>query len=182
MGSPRTLQDVLADARENLSRARKSALRHAFTDKHSEQMAQKGYSAPIVLSKADIPNSGKNTPRIVAGMSTAFLYYLADPRAPRAPRYVGLTTNVASREKKHGTLAGHYGLLKAWKLTLRAAGVKPRLVVLAEYPTWEAGREVEWRLIWRWKRRGLCEFNTECGSWQRYCLMCAGQKARQAIA
>ncbi|HEX6463951.1 MAG TPA: hypothetical protein VFZ98_05845 [Vicinamibacterales bacterium] len=94
------------------------------------------------------------------------LYYLADPRFPRWPRYVGMTANTESRLKRHYGGSPYNDLLGAWRRELRANGLWPVMHVLAAYPSRAEAREAEWRLMRRWRRRGLCDCNTaRDGAW-----------------
>lgn len=118
--------------------------------------------------------SGQNVRHIVAGMKPCFVYYLADPRTPRHPRYVGSTTNPLERERQHrnhpsaGTAA-----FARWKRDLRAAGLAPRLVIVARYDDVTAALEAEWRLMFRWRRRGLADLSTDAsGNLKAWALSC----------
>lgn len=88
------------------------------------------------------------------------LYFIADPRSPRRPRYVGLTGNPDSRAQSHAKLRAGSFALRAWKDELAAVGLVPQLTVLQWFPSIEEGRAAEWRTIHRWKRRGLCDLNS----------------------
>lgn len=108
------------------------------------------------------------------------VYYLADPRTPRWPRYVGMTQNATQRAKQHASRHGGSNReLGAWKDALRADGLKPILVVVATFETREDARAAEWRLLLRWRRRGLadlcCMLDTH---WPMFSAMCDAQHAR----
>ena len=87
---------------------------------------------------------------------TAFLYYLADPRTPRAPRYIGSTKCPEMRAAGHAT-GSHRGnpAFAEWKACLRAQGIAPLLVVITEIEDRTDAFRAEWRLVARWRRRGL---------------------------
>lgn len=105
------------------------------------------------------------------------LYYLADPRCPRRPRYVGVTRNPVSRLKRHRAPSLYNDALRAWKLALRADGVHLEMYRLAELPSLQAARAAEWRLIRRWRRRGLCDCNApRDGAWDATKLEWAGRR------
>lgn len=114
----------------------------------------------------------------------AFLYFLADARTPRNPRYLGCTTNPASRERSHRK-RGYYGgqALQAWKESVWDAGSDIVFVLFAQYPTLRAALQAEWRLIIRWQRRGLCH----CNSWTStshfvFAAECEGRHRKRRIA
>lgn len=88
-----------------------------------------------------------------------FLYYLADPRAPRRPRYVGITSDPAARQERHASPNSTSTAMRDWKRALDRSGLAPVLAVLAEFATEAEARGAEWRLIQRWRRRGLCDLN-----------------------
>jgi len=91
-----------------------------------------------------------------------FVYFLADPRAPRWPRYVGATKDVAMREREHAKRAtSSPEPLYRWKESLRAAGLAPKLVVIREFDTRDAAFAAEWRIRARLRRRGLADLNCE---------------------
>ena len=114
-------------------------------------------------------------------MARAFVYYLADPRSPRHPRYVGMTVNPASRAASHAKPYGGGAELRAWKHSLRAAGVSPSLVVVASFGSEEDALRAEWRCIHRWKRRGFCDCNSgREGAMERWQLWCDGRRRSQA--
>src|SRR5690348_3835433 len=92
--------------------------------------------------------------RTVDDIDAAFVYFLADPRTPRHPRYVGYSVDPMSREKDHrAQWCGNEGM-REWKLELRAVGLVPQIVVVGRYDSRKAGLDAEWRLIRRWQRRG----------------------------
>jgi predicted GIY-YIG superfamily endonuclease len=84
------------------------------------------------------------------------VYFLADPRTPNAPRYIGSTNKPAARlwshAKRHASRAGD---AEAWFAAVRADGFEPIMRVVATYATVEDARRAEWRLACRWRRRGL---------------------------
>lgn len=109
-------------------------------------------------------------------MPTAYVYYLADPRTPRWPRYVGHTENPESRANSHAKATANNNYpLGDWKRSLKLAGVAAELVIVGEYASRLEAREAEWRLIRRWQRRGLCDFNIERGDLSAWALMCRGK-------
>lgn len=87
------------------------------------------------------------------------VYFLADPRTPRMPRYVGYTAHPYARFQQHAW-GSHKGNpeLAAWKASLSAHGLSP-LFVVVEYVSF--GWDAEQRLIVRLRRRGIPLFNKE---------------------
>lgn len=84
------------------------------------------------------------------------VYFLADPRTPNRPRYVGATINPRGRLSDHqrGKVVPRDDVF-AWFCELRAHKLKPVMRVVARYATGLDAQRAEWRLAWRWKRRGL---------------------------
>ncbi len=106
-----------------------------------------------------------------------YLYYLADPRTPRWPRYVGITESPSLRLDGHRQRST--GPSGKWKAGLRLAGVAPTMVILATFDTREGARDAEWRLIHRWRRRGLCDANSaRDGRGECFAAYCAARNAR----
>lgn len=91
---------------------------------------------------------------------TTYVYFLTDPQFPRWPRYVGITSNPAERARRHRFHSTTNGPFDRWKANLRSFGLAPCLSVVAWYPSIELARRAEWRLIHRWRRRGLCDLNS----------------------
>jgi predicted GIY-YIG superfamily endonuclease len=104
-------------------------------------------------------------PRAPLPDGAAIVYYLADARSPRWPRYVGSTTSPRERLRKHRRLHSSCNdALYLWKCAMAQqffVGGEIILVVVATYPTADAARAAEWRLRQRWRRRGLCDLNTD---------------------
>jgi hypothetical protein len=126
---------------------------------------EKAGKSPIRRLESGNPSNGKNAAHILANMTATsptpcWLYYLADPRTPRHPRYVGITINPETRLKRHRSLGTYNDDLQQWKRVMRADGVLPTLFLMAVFPSVEVARDVEWRTIHRWRRRGLCDCNT----------------------
>lgn len=90
-----------------------------------------------------------------------YVYFLADPRTPRRPRYIGAKKDPVARAFQHAKPSGMTmnDDVARWKAGLRAAGLTPLLIVVSEHPTREAALEAEWRLLERWTRRGLTFLN-----------------------
>lgn len=118
-----------------------------------------------------------------ARQEPACVYYLADPRTPRHPRYVGETKQPMVRAHFHCQAYRGNPELQAWKHELAAAGLQPVLVVVAWYPSKPAARAAEWRLIRRWRRRGLADCNTaRDGEWEAWVCMCVAINRRKGVA
>ncbi len=89
-------------------------------------------NAGIQRNEGATDEMGKNGPAIIVGMKPTFVYYLADPLTQRHPRYVGMTSDIAARLKKHVGVRGfEYGLLGPWKKEVLTAGRIPVLIVVA---------------------------------------------------
>lgn len=88
------------------------------------------------------------------------VYFLVDPSAPRWPRYVGMTQNIAERERSHRQSRMNNRDLASWKDALRCDGRAPQLIPYRHFASESEARAFEWRLMRRWRRRGLCDCNT----------------------
>ena len=107
------------------------------------------------------------------------LYTLVDPAEPGRPRYVGVTSNLVNRRHVHTVRRSCVNpRLRAWKAALLDAGRAPRLRVLEVFGDPIAAREREWRLVHRWRRRGLCDLNVAGYSTKPFALMCAAKAQR----
>lgn len=51
--------------------------------------------------------------------------------------------------------------MRTWKRDLRANGATVVMVVISHHESQDDAREAEWRLMQRWRRRGLCDLNNE---------------------
>lgn len=115
-------------------------------------------------------------------MSEFYVYYLADARFPRWPRYVGLTYDPALRldtHRKHAPSAN--ATLTTWKAVVSRAGSRIILRVVQTFPTREEGRAFEWRTIRRWRRRGLCDANSQRdGQFDAFAREWTVRRAREA--
>lgn len=89
---------------------------------------------------------------------TCGVYALIDPRTKEL-RYVGGSANIEARYKSHVSGSDTPPKRKAWVFELRAAGLKPELVVLAACPP-ERLKELERAHLDRQKRLGHADLNT----------------------
>lgn len=83
------------------------------------------------------------------------VYYLADPRTPNAPRYVGSSRALQSPFKKHMRRSARSRDVGEWFRELRAANVTPILRVVLLCDDALSAHRAEWRIALRWKRRGI---------------------------
>jgi predicted GIY-YIG superfamily endonuclease len=112
---------------------------------------------------------------------THYLYALVDPLAPARVRYIGVTGNLLERRRVHRVRQHTTNrALAAWKDELLTAGRAPELRILATFATQAEALEREWRTIWRWQRRGVCDLNHERFGAQRYALFCEARHRRLA--
>lgn len=119
----------------------------------------------------------------LAAESGGYVYFLADPRTTRAPRYVGSTKNVEARAHQHAKpLQSCNACFRSWKDALRADGLVPVLVVVSAHPTRAAAVGAEWRLLHRWRRRGVVALNNpRDGASAAFTLEWAGRRSRNRI-
>jgi predicted GIY-YIG superfamily endonuclease len=89
------------------------------------------------------------------------LYALVDPRAPRWPRYIGITKNPDMRLRKHIKAHAVNAKLGQWKRKIREAGLQPAMLPLRVFSTRAEAEQAEWRLIQRLQRRGLADLNAQ---------------------
>lgn len=112
----------------------------------------------------------------------AVVYFLADPRTPRHPRYVGSTKDAVARERQHAKRFQSCNAdVRAWKESLAAAGLAPLLVVVSTHETRRAAQDAEWRLLHRWRRRGLADLNgARDGNMEAFALEWTAKRSRRA--
>lgn len=109
------------------------------------------------------------------------LYALVDPRAPRRPRYIGITKDPEMRLRKHIANSGANASLNDWKAQLRAAGVQPMMLYLDRFDERAAAEAAEWRLIARWQRRGLADCNAQPLAMKALTAMSVSRARRGAV-
>lgn len=130
-------------------------------DKHGRGWPTKPTLSLESSANRPLPRNGKNRALIVSRMTApGYIYFLADPRTPRHPRYIGCTANPVERARQHRNHPSDGNAAFAtWKRQLRAEGLAPILVVIRELPSIAEARAAEWRLMDRWQRRGLADLS-----------------------
>jgi predicted GIY-YIG superfamily endonuclease len=119
----------------------------------------------------------------LSDVTPGYVYFLADPRTPRHPRYVGSTKQPALRAHQHQKDVGAGNAAFAdWKQSLRAAGVAPLLVIVSDYPSVADALEAEWRIAARWQRRGLSDLNRPPNMFQAFACERNAINARRRAA
>ena len=89
------------------------------------------------------------------------VYYLADPRTPNSPRYVGASARLAERLKSHHKASVHRTDDHArWWRALYADGLRPVLCVVQSFASLEEATRAEWRIAQRWQRYGVALFGS----------------------
>ena len=118
--------------------------------------------------------------QVLADERVGYVYYLADRRTPRWPRYVGSTADPLTRLATHRKPSGsRNGALTSWKAAVVADGSAVIMRIIREYADIAEAREAEWRLIHRWRRRGLCDLNTDReGQHAAFVAMCTHRRRR----
>lgn len=98
--------------------------------------------------------------------ATSGVYALVDPRSNRV-MYVGQSVDIDYRFRQHIKPSGYDGNIekRRWIAGLESAGLKPKLVVLAECD-WPESDEIETQFIRNFKVSGQCELNLAGGGQQ----------------
>jgi predicted GIY-YIG superfamily endonuclease len=88
------------------------------------------------------------------------VYGLFDPREPHWLRYIGMTSDLATRVHEHTRKAttGRWPR-DAWLLALAADGVRVKARVLEHCDTDEDARRREWAWISALRPQGHCQYN-----------------------
>lgn len=106
---------------------------------------------PLILASRDryvSAHSDRTQP--MRDHEPAYVYFLSDPRTSTNPVYVGSTSCPIGRAQAHRCRpSGPNTALRRWKEELRAAGLRPTLVVVSKHHNRQAAFFEEWQLIHR---------------------------------